>query len=233
MKPIFPLRALLLVLYGCAGLALGYPTGASGADAPPQVTQDGLQLKVHTKQRLAYVKPGATFNQYDKMMILDCYVEFQKGWQQSYNASVADPSRQVTDRDIQRKKTTAAAEFKKVFTAELQKGGYQVTDTAGPDVLLLRPAIINLQVTAPYIQSPGIDANFISSAGAATLYLALWDSSTSTLLARVMDAQADPENFARPANPVTNMQAADLVLRNWADDLVRHLDAVHGKGAGK
>ncbi len=130
-------------------------------------------------------------------------------------------------------KTTAAAEFKKV-TAELQKGGYQVTDTAGTDVLLLRPAIINLQVTAPYIQSPGTDANFVSAAGSATLYLELWDSSSSTILARVMDAQADPQTVGRPANSVTNMQAADLVLRNWADDPLRRLDAVHGKGgAGK
>jgi hypothetical protein len=205
----------------------------SAANSPPQVSNDGLQLKVHTSQRLVYVKPGATFSQYAGVMILDCYVEFQKGWQQNYNASVDDPSKRVTDLNVQQMKSTLAAEFKKVFTAELQKGGYQVTNNPARDVLLLRPAIINLQVTAPYIMSAGINTNFISSAGSGTLYLELWDSSTNTILARVMDAEADPQLFTRPADAATNMQAADIVLRNWADDLVRHLDAVRGKAPNK
>jgi hypothetical protein len=42
------------------------------AEAPPQVSKDGLVLKVHTKQRLVWVKPGAKFSQYDRVMILDC-----------------------------------------------------------------------------------------------------------------------------------------------------------------
>ena len=81
--------------------------------------------------------------------------------------------------------------------------------------------------------SAGMDVNMIASAGSGTLYLELWDPSTNTVLARAMDAQADQQPFARPANAVTNRQAADIVLRNWADDLVRHLDAVHGKPPGK
>jgi len=227
------LRPMLLFVGACAGLTLAYATGVSAADAPPQLSKDGLQLKVHTNQRLVYVKPGATFTQYDKVMILDCYVEFQKGWQQNYNASVDDPSRQVTDQDVQRMKSSLAAEFKKVFTTELQKGGYQVINNPAPDVLLLRPAIINVQVTAPYIMSAGIDANFVTSAGSGTFYLELWDSSTNTILARVMDAEADPQPFARAADAITNQQAADIILKNWADELVRHLDAVRGTSANK
>jgi Protein of unknown function (DUF3313) len=177
-----------------------------------------------------YVKPGATFAQCQRVMILDCFVAFQKDWQQNYNENIVDPGRQVTAQDVQRMKSTLAGEFKKVFTTELQKGGYQVTNSPAPDVLLLRPAIINLQVTAPDIMSAGVDMNFISSAGSGTLYLELWDSSTDTILARAMDAEADPQLFARPADAVTNLQAADLILRHWADDLVRHLDAVRAKG---
>ena len=56
----------------------------------------------------------------------------------------------VSTRDMDRMKADVAAAFKKVFTEELQtKGGYEVVDTAAQDVLVLRPAIINLQVTAP------------------------------------------------------------------------------------
>jgi hypothetical protein len=162
-------------------------------------------------------------------MILDCYVEMQKDWQRNYNANEVDLSRQVTNDDVQRIKSTLAAEFKKVFTAELQKGGYQVTNSPAPDVLLLRPAIIDVQVTAPDIMSAGMDVNLITSAGSGIFYLELWDPSTNTILARVEDAEADRQPFAQQANAVTNRQAADIILKKWADDLVRHLDAVRGK----
>ena len=119
----------------CAGLTLACPMDVRAADTPPQVSKDGLQLRTHTQQRLVYVKPGATFNQYDRVMILDCYVEFQKDWQRNYNANTGgDLNRQVTDQDVQRIKTALAAEFKKVFTTELQKGGYQVTNAPAPSI---------------------------------------------------------------------------------------------------
>ena len=234
MKLSIPLRPLGVLLGLCAAPTLAYPMNVSAAEAPPQVSKDGLQLKTHTKQRVVYVKPGATFNQYDRVMILDCYVEMQKDWQRNYNSNVGpDLSRQISDDDVKRIKSNLAAEFKKVFTAELQKSGYQVTNSPAPDVLLLRPAIIDVQVTAPDIMSAGMDVNVITSAGSGTFYLELWDPSTNTILARAMDAEADQQPFAQQANAVTNRQAADIILRKWADDLVRHLDAVRGKPPGK
>ena len=213
----------------CAALTLAYPRDVSAAETPPQVSKDGLQLKTHTKNELVYVKPGATFNQYKRVMILDCYVAMAKDWQQNYNANEgADLDRQVTDSDVQRIQSTLSAEFKKVFTAELQKGGYQVTTSAAPDVLILRPAIVDVRVTAPDLMSAGMDVNVITSAGSGTFYLELW-APPHTLLARAMDAQADQQPFAQQANSVTNMAAADIILKKWADDLVRHLDSARGK----
>jgi hypothetical protein len=111
----------------------------------------------------------------------------------------------------------------------VQKGGYQVTNTPAADVLLLRPAIINVQVTAPDLMTAGMDVNLITSAGSGTFYLELWDPSTNTILARAEDAEADQQPFAQQANAVTNRQAADIILKKWADDLVKHLDAVRAK----
>jgi Protein of unknown function (DUF3313) len=188
-----------------------------------------MQLKVHTANRLVYLKPGATFGKYNSVMMTDLFVQFQKDWQRNYNSNVMNPQNQVTDQQMTQMKQALATEFKRIFTQELQKGGYQVVTAPGPDVLLLRPAIINLEVTAPDIMSAGQNANFVSSAGSGTLYLELWDSSTNTILARVMDAQADQTPFARQANRVTNTQAADIIITGWADELVHHLDAVRGK----
>ena len=209
----------------CAALTLAHPMNVSAAEAPPQVSKDGLQLKTHTKQRVVYVKPGATFNQYKRVMVLDCYVAMAKDWQQNYNANVgANLDQMVTDADVQRIESALSAEFKKVFTSELQKGGYEVTTTAAPDVLLLRPAIVDVRVTAPDLMSAGMDMNVITSAGSGTFYLELW-APPHTLLARAMDAEADQQPFAQQANSVTNTAAADIILKKWADDLVRHLDA--------
>ena len=61
------------------------------------------------------------------------------------------------------------------------------------------------------------------------LYLELWDSTTNTILARVMDAKAD-EGFAEQANRVTNTAAADRILSEWARELRERLDEVrHGE----
>jgi hypothetical protein len=225
--PVGPI-ALLIGLSTC--LTLSYAQEPSAGGSPPQVSKDGLQLKSKTAQRIVYVKPGATFAQYQRVAILDCYVEFQKGWEQSYNSAQVNPAKRVTSQDVDRMKTNIAAEFKKVFTEELQvNGGYQVVDVAAPDVLVLRPAILNVQVTAPDMMTPGIDATVVNSAGSATLYLELWDSASNTLLARALDAQADRQPYAKIASGVTNRSAADTILKYWATDLRKHLDAVRGK----
>jgi hypothetical protein len=102
-------------------------------------------------------------------------------------------------------------------------------DIAAPDVLVLRPALLNVEVSAPDLMTPGINATVVRSAGQMTLFLELWDSTTNTLLARVMDAEADNDAFAKQANRVTNVQAADRILRDWAHELRERLDMVQGK----
>jgi hypothetical protein len=212
-----------------AALAVACPQALWAKEPPPRVTADGLELKKETKQRLVYVKPGATFSQYDRVAILDCYVEVSKDWLRDYNSSQPDPSRRIRASDIERATKDLSAQFKKIFTDELQaKGGYQVTDTAAPDVLVLRPALINIQVSAPDLMAPGRSVTFAQSAGQMTLYLELWDSATNTILARVMDAQADPDVYGQRTSSVTNRAAADRLLRKWAVELHKKLDAVRG-----
>jgi Protein of unknown function (DUF3313) len=187
-----------------------------------------------TKTRLVYVKPGATFNQYRRVAILDTFVDFEKDWQKDYNSSRVGLDGRVSDADVERMKAGLAAEFKKIFTDELQnKGGYEVVTTAAPDVLVLRPALLNVEVNAPDVMSAGIGATVVRSAGQMTLYLELWDSTTNTILARIMDAEADSDAFAKQANRATNTQAADRILRDWAHELRGRLDDVTGKTPAK
>jgi hypothetical protein len=230
MRGTIAVRRFAVTIGLCAALAITGPGASWAKDPPPRATPEGLELKKETNTRLVYMKPGATFSQYKRVAILDCYVEFSKDWLRGYNNEQRDPSRRIKDSDIERAKTSLSAQFKKVFTDELQgRGGYQVTDTAAPDVLALRPALINIQVSAPDLMAPGRSATYVQSAGQMTLYLELWDSAQNTLLARVIDAQADTQAFTQRSSSVTNQAAAQQILRSWAVELHGALDAARGQ----
>lgn len=212
-----------------ASLALS-PAVFAAKEPPPEVTKDGLHLYKQTKERLAYVRPGATFTQYKKVTLLDCYVEFSKDWVEDYNRDQRDPSRKIRDSDLERARTALQKDFRKIFTEELQQNGrYQVVDSGGPDVLVLRPALINIQVSAPDLMTAGRSYTYVQSAGAMTIYLELWDSASNTILARVVDAQADPDLYGQRSSSVTNRAAAERMMRKWADELRSRLDLVRGK----
>jgi hypothetical protein len=216
----------------CLGMAVAAPIPAIAADPPPSVSPDGLELQPQkSKHRLVYLKPGATFTQYKRVAILDCFVEFEKDWQKDYNRSRVGLDYKVSDADVERMKKGLAEAFKKVFIDELQdKGGYQVVDKAA-HVLVLRPALVNVEVSAPDLMTPGINATVVRSAGQMTLFLELWDSTSNTILARVMDAAADENGFAERANRATNTQAAESIMRDWARELRERLDMVNGKAS--
>lgn len=215
-----------------ASLALVPLLNAGAADPYPPVSPEGLQLQKGTTLRAVYLKPGFTLAPYKRVAILDCFVEFAKDFQRNYNENAAGLDGQITASEMTKITTGLAAEFKQVFTQELQaNGGYPVVDSAAPDVLVVRPAIINLVVTAPDLMTPDMSATVVASAGQMTLYLELYDSMTNTLLARVIDPEGDDSPMAQVADSVTNKAAADRILRRWADTLRKHLDAVRGQSA--
>ena len=224
-----PVQSFIAITTFCAGLALS-PVALAAKEQPPEETKDGLHLYKQTKERLAYVRPGATFTQYKKVTLLDCYVEFSKDWVSDYNRDQRDPSRQIRESDLERAKTALQKDFRRIFTQELQENGrYQVVDSGGQDVLVLRPALINVQVNAPDLMAAGRSAVYVESAGAMTIYLELWDSASNTILARVVDARADPSVYGQRSSSVTNRAAAERMMRSWADELRSRLDLVRGK----
>ena len=224
-------RAAVAGLCLALGVA-GFPAFAA-KDAPPQVSEDGLHLVKQTKTRLVYKKPDATFSQYKRVAIIDCTVEFSKDWLKNYNSSQRDPARRISQSDLDRAKADLASQFKKIFTDELAtKGGYQISENAAPDVLVLRPALVNIQVSAPDLMTPGRSVTFVQESGQMTLYLELWDSATNTILARVMDARGsnDYNGMGQRSTSVSNKAAADQMMRVWAKELRERLDVATGKG---
>ncbi len=225
-------RGQLSVIAGVlfALLATGSAVEAKKPEPPAEWTHDGLHLVPGTEMAAAWVKPETDFSGYRRIMLLDAYVAFRKNWEREHRGSSVH---RVTSRDIERMKTEMAELFREVFTEELSgEDGYPVVDAGDADVLLLRPAIIDLDVTAPDVSNTARSYNFAASAGAATLFLEAYDSVSGEILARALVRRVAGETaFMQWTNRMTNRGAARDVLADWAGLLRKRLDEIHGESS--
>jgi hypothetical protein len=177
------------------------------------------------------MKPGASLDKYTEVKLVDCFVAFKKNWQREQEMQYDEF---ITAQQMDQIKKTLSAEFQKVFVKQLQdKGPYKVVDEIGPTVLVLRPAIINLDIEGADNADQPDEATFATSAGQMTLYMELYDSVTSDLIARVIDAEADQNaGSIYIRNEVTNMAAAEEVMRGWADRLRAMLEKANAQAGG-
>ncbi len=212
-------------------LMLSAPQGAFAQEQEPlQETHDGLTLVPDRKVATAYVDSDADFSAYDKIMILDCYVAFKKDWQRDQKQ--AGSRINISSSDMEKIKADVAELFREVFTEKLgMDGGYEIVEAAGDDVLLVRPAIIDLDITAPDTMQAGRSRTYTSSAGTATIYIELYDSVTGDILARAADRKAARSvgGYMSYTNRVTNRADARRMLGTWAELLRDRLDEFHGK----
>lgn len=193
----------------------------------PEVSSDGLHLVKDSKVAIAYAKQGIDLTQFTKVKILDCYVAFKENWARDYNLNEVGLSGRVNDKDMDAIKDRLATAFKEVFEEQLTKAGHEVVEEGGPGVLLLRPAIINLDVTAPDIMKASFGNTWVNSVGQMTLYLELYNAEDNTLLARAIDPKAGRSGgMATNANRASNSAEAKRILRQWADQLASHLGEV-------
>jgi hypothetical protein len=196
----------------------------------PQETHDGLMLVPDRKVAIAYVNPDAEFSGYNKIMILDCYVAFKKDWQKDHTQTGS--RLHVSTRDMEEIKAAVAELFREVFTEKLgADGDYEIVDAASEDVLLVRPAIIDLDISAPDSMSTGRTRTYTAESGAATIVIELYDSVTGAILARAADREITRSagGYLSYSNRATNRADARRALGHWAELLKEWLDEVHGK----
>lgn len=190
-------------------------------DAEP--AWDGLVELESSNVAAAFIDPAADFSGFQRVSILQPHVAFRSNWQRDQNRS---RSRNVRAGDVERIKGDVADLFLDVFTEQLEAAGYEVVNYADEDVLILRPAIIDLDITAPDVRSAGRSRTYTANSGAATLFIELYDSLTGDLLGRAIDRRAAgrARGFAIQSNRVTNRADARREFRAWADTLIEFLD---------
>ena len=195
---------------------------ALAEEALPDMTFDGLKRVDSDRVATAYIDPDADFSVFRRVAILDPHVAFRANWQRDQNRNRRT---NIRSSDMERIKADVAQLFRTVFTERLEAAGYQVVTVANEDVLVLRPAIIDLDITAPDVRRAGRSRTFAASTGAATLFLELVDSLSGAPLGRAVDRQAARRagGTLNWSNRVTNSAEARRVVGRWADLLVEFL----------
>lgn len=228
-------------LYGCAprpmALLLGAALIAGCTAAKPNLpteTADGLQLQPDTKFAAVYLRPGADFSVYQKVGLDPCKVSFKKNWMRDQNQDRIDLTNRVTQQDVDRIRTELAKMCDEAFRdALLEDPAYTLVETfnQGDEVLIVQPAIVNLDITAPDTRSPNVSYEFTTSSGEMTLELAAADATTQQVLAEIADRREEADDGTLNwTNSVTNRSDAERILKLWATQLRAGLDhLVHGQ----
>ena len=220
-------QKLHTVLLVCAAAWL---SACSTAPSAPAQSYDGLVLVPDTRFGVVYRRPGADLTGYDAYGLAECQVAFKKNWQRDQNSSRVNLGDRVTQTDVDRIKDKLSEECGKYFREALEQAPpYQLVESFsdGEQVLILRPAIINLDITAPDTRSAGMQRTYTTGAGEMTLLLELFDGTTGEILVRVVDQQRSRDSsYMQWSSSVTNQADAKRILSRWASQLRKGLDEV-------
>jgi len=224
IKPVGALSVMAFGLVACAGIG------------EPEVTHDGLVEQQGAKVGTVYAKPGASVLPYTQFAIDECTVSFRKNWLRDQNSARRSIGNKVTETDMDRIRSTLSGLCSAEFTSALEREpGYKIValDEANAETLVLVPNIIDLDVSAPDVQSPSRTRTFTAQSGEMTLFLEVVDASTGEILYRVVDRRRDNRTMQLEwSNTVTNTADAKRILRSWGNQLREGLDHVVAREKG-
>jgi hypothetical protein len=200
-------------------LAVLSPSLAAG-DSP----FSGLELVASKNVGTLYRRPDVDISAYGKIMIGEPAVEFSKNWNPRNYANYGLSAAQLT-----KIRADLAAMARSVFAKSLGDGGYEIVSDVTDGVLVITPNIVNLFINAPSVPTAGRSKTYTMDAGSATLALQINDAVSGTLLAVVLDQRRSGSSTMQWATSVSNRAAAEGMLKGWAEQLKRELDAARAK----
>jgi len=210
---------LILLIAGLFALST-----AQAEDAPSQF--ENLVAVDDAQVAMAYIDPDADFSVFKRVMILDTFVAFRSGWERDQRRGTRGT--RISARDMEQIKTRVSELFNSVFIEVLEADdGFEIADETDYDVLLVRAAILDLDVTVPDTSSPGRSRTYTADSGAATLYIELYDSVSGQIIGRAFDRQAarNPGSMMRWTTRASNTADARRVFRDWASQFRGFLES--------
>lgn len=193
----------------------------------PDVTFDGLERVKKSKADLVYVLPDADLSGYNRVIILEPEIAFRKNWQSDQNSGRG--ANRVSNKDMERMIKGGKEIFLDEFSKVLKKKGYEMAEEPDDDVLLVRPAIVDLDVKAPDPRNMNSmwSRVYTEEAGEATLVIELYDSVTKQILVRAVDHKydiGDSFGMGMPRTQSSNIMDARDAFASWAKMLANGLD---------
>ena len=201
----------LVVLSGC----VASPEIQMGENA--RVNDEGLHFVDNTIMDEVWFRPDADLTGYTKIIIVAAETQFVD----AENASANMQKKHERFNKIMLEEFTEAL-------AELQN--FEITDTAGPDVLLMNGAVLNVELVEE--TSGAFERVFARELGSADLVIDLRDSTTGQAIAvardnRVLDGvPVGPRGELTEATDTAVWSAVRRQARSWATLVRSRLDTL-------
>lgn len=213
----------------CALLLFALAAGGCATTQRGPAEWDGLVRQPGTRLDAVFVKPDAEIPAYRNILLKPAEVRFARNWEPNRGGRSAVS--RLNAADMASIQADLATMLQDIFREELAAGGYQLVTEAGPDTLVVIPAIVDLYITAPDTMTAGRSRTYTANSGRMTLVLELRDSVTGEVLARVVDTRSGRNSgMMQITNRVTNSADARRAIRTWAQALRGGLDRLY-KGA--
>ena len=213
------------ISFAIAALAFGFAViSPAFSKSKPAVDSEGMELVKDSELATVYADPGADLSIYNRVWLQDATVAFKKNWKRDQQRTAT--RMRIRNSDMEKIQDDVATLFREVFIKELTDGGYQLVEEAGEDVLLVKPAIVNLDVVAPDLSSTGsFSRSYSNRAGEMTLNIELFDSLTNDKIAKATDRKRDYDRgYAEWRTSVNNAAVAKRMMTVWAKALRSALD---------
>lgn len=218
---------ITVIAIAIAGCATPAPTVDTSAEA--EMTFDGLYPVKNSRADQAWARPDVDLTQFSKIMLQGVGVEYRPGGEsgRSFSARSRGGPYEVTEAQ----KARFEATMREAFLEELLKSKhFTIVTEPGPDVLLIRGALLDV---VSYVPPDPVGARadvYLSKVGEATLVLELRDSITEAILARAVDRRAAEGvgGFLKESNRVSNTAEVRRLARSWASLLRERLDEYGG-----
>jgi hypothetical protein len=174
-----------------------------------------------------YEAPDFDLDAFQQFVVDRCTVKFRDNWLRDQNRE-RGPHRRVTADDMKAIEENVAVSCRDIFAAEFEELSVDDGEVPGePKILTIRPAIVDLDISAPDVQSSGRETNYTTIPARMTLRLELIDSATGEIQGRMIDhRRADNTMGFRQTSVVCNIAEADRVLKFWAALVRARLEAV-------
>jgi len=192
------------------GLAL---VAGCAADRPPEeMTDDGLVRVPSRSAGGVYRAPDVSFLPYRRIILEPPSISFVKDWLENHP--------EVSPAEFARIRAESVQMFRDEFAREfVERGPYKFADDPAPDVLLVIPAIEDLNIMAPDAGVAPGERTYTSGPLSMKVSGDLRDALTGRVVGRVTMYQP-PDRYAfnemRIANRVTNAHEQRLAFAKWS-----------------